>query len=432
MAELGDTLSGALWMGEVSVLLYVLYRCGLGLLSLRSSGPAGRGAGATTFLILVSAHDEDDVISKTVASLLRLDYPENRRSVLVVADDCRDRTEQAARAAGALVLTKPGPARGKGRVIQWALAQPEVSEASWDALVLFDADSKPAPDFLCVLDGAISRGWKAIQGRCESPNQGGWVERGHALNNSQRNRTWHQAREAAGFSAVLTGTGTCLTRDVLQAVPPAAKTLTEDLEYTALLTRAGIRAHYIHDTVVQIEQPHSLRSSVRQRLRWARGQILTALAHCPGLLWRAVRRRDISAFDTALYLALPSLTPLQAGLLIWIAGDALLPGIWPRARIGGLPEIPASLLLFVLAFSLLLPSLGLLAEHRRAGWRDWLAFGFLMASWLPIAAFAAMTTWVQTWHRTPHGSLRAAAIPPAELQRREIEEQPSISRESAP
>ena len=409
MANPGEALSALLWLGEFCTLVYVAYRCGLALLSLRPRNPAPLGHGSANFLILVAAHNEENVIAATVRNLNSLQYPPERRTVLVIADDCSDNTVLAARTAGAWVLVKPGPARGKGHVIQWALAQPAIRTADWEALILLDADSLPRPDFLLYMDGAVQDGADAVQGRSESVPQRGWVANGYAVNNSQRNRTWHLAREMAGFSAALTGTGVCLTRRLLESMPPITRTLTEDLEYSAQLTRAGIRVRYLHEALIRIEQPHNLKSSVQQRLRWARGQILTSLAHSPALLARALARADRSAFDMALYLALPSLTPFQAGMLVWGVGELLVPGIWPDARIAGLPAIPPWLLFAGLGLTAFVAFAGLTAEHRRVKPRDLAAFSLVMASWLPIAVYAAMTAWVRSWNRTPHGQAAAEA-----------------------
>jgi hypothetical protein len=62
----------------------------------------------------------------------------------------------------------------------------------------------------------------------------------------------------------------------------------------------------------------------------------------------------------------------------------------------------------------------MLVERRQTDWRDWLAFLALMVSWLPIAVYAAMTTWVKSWHRTPHGEPLAA--------RRDEDASPTIPR----
>jgi len=409
MPDLLSYLATVLWAAELAALAYVVYRGALGVLGLRGRRPLAPGRCETRFLVLLPARNEESVIGETVRHLQRLDYPADLRLVFVVADDCSDATASQAAAAGARVLRKPAPATTKGAVIQWALAHPEVAAAAWDALVIFDADSRPAPNFLKAMDAAIAAGERAVQSRSESHGQKGWVPTAYAVNTTQRNRTWHQAREMAGFSAALTGTGLCFTREVLKDLPPDTRTLTEDLEYGAKLTLAGIRVRYLHEAVTVIDQPPSLRASAGQRLRWARGQLRTALRYAPGLLARAATRRDLSAFDTALYLFLPSVVPFQAFLGLCGLASLLAGGGRPEPM-GGLPAVPFLAVAGVLGFSLFLPYLGLRAERARYAFRDWVAFLLLMLTWLPIAAFGAFTMWVEVWNRTP----RRRAAGPAE------------------
>src|SRR3954468_19991773 len=67
------------------------------------------------FDVVVPAHDEENGIGETIASLLSIDYPRSLFRVLVVADNCRDRTAERAEAAGAEVLVRQQPDhRGKG------------------------------------------------------------------------------------------------------------------------------------------------------------------------------------------------------------------------------------------------------------------------------------------------------------------------------
>jgi cellulose synthase/poly-beta-1,6-N-acetylglucosamine synthase-like glycosyltransferase len=268
-------------------------------------------------------------------------------------------------------------------------------------VIFFDADSRPVDSFLRLMDGALSRGDKAIQGRRESHGQKGWIPTAYAVNTALRNRLWHQAREAAGFSAALTGTGICLARNVLELVPAETHTLTEDLEYGVKLELAGIRARYVHAAATVIDQPPSLGASVGQRLRWARGQVLTSLAFGPSLLWHALRHRSFAALDYALYLALPSLVPLQAFLIAsWAL--TLLTGHGPLTGDPSLPEVAfygASLL--AMALSCVLTYVGLNAERHEYVLRDWIAFVLLMATWLPIAIYGALTSWAATWVTTP-------------------------------
>jgi cellulose synthase/poly-beta-1,6-N-acetylglucosamine synthase-like glycosyltransferase len=403
MSDLSATLYALLWLMEAAAVAYVAYRTGLGMLSIRKPRRLPEGKGDTRFLILIPAHNEGVVVGPTIDGIRAFDYPQEKVQIFVVADDCIDYTESIAKEHGATALVKPGPATGKGDVIQWALARPEIRNGDWDAMVIFDADSRPYADFLRRMEASLAAGAQVVQGRRESGEQHGWIPRGYAVNTTQRNRTWHQAREAAGFSGALTGAGICMIRAVLAEVPPTTTTLTEDLEYTAKLTQAGVRVHYQHDAVIRIEQPPTLAPSVRQRVRWARGQLRTFFAYGPGLLWRSLRDLDFSALDTALYIAMPSLVPLQAFLLLQVAGDLVF-GFWPRGSLGDSAGLPVWLLLVPLLGSMVLPYVALLQEKRKANLNDWVAFFMLMLSWMPVAFYAALTNWVQTWHRTPHGT----------------------------
>src|SRR6266545_2726631 len=215
----GYTLELVLHLGQFLAIAYILYRGCLGVLGLRTPKTPQPGDGKTKFLILVLAHNEQTVIADTVRCILGLDYAPERRWLVVVADDCTDATEAEALSAGALVLTKTEPSMSKGAAMSWALNHRSIESATWDAVVFFDADSRPVSNFLQLMDGALNRGDLAIQGRRESHGQKGWIPTAYAVNTALRNRLWHQAREAAGFSAALTGTGICLDRHFLSTVP---------------------------------------------------------------------------------------------------------------------------------------------------------------------------------------------------------------------
>ena len=67
------------------------------------------------FDVIVPAHDEEQNIAATVVSLLAVDYPRNRFRVVVVADNCTDKTAERAREAGADVIERvDATKRGKG------------------------------------------------------------------------------------------------------------------------------------------------------------------------------------------------------------------------------------------------------------------------------------------------------------------------------
>src|SRR5688572_11953837 len=151
MPEAAGVLGVLFWLAQVTALLYILYRCLLGVLSLRPHKHPAAGKYDTRFLVLIPAHNEAAVIDNTVTWFREMQYPAEKLQVVVVADACIDQTESLARAAGAQVLVKPAPASTKGNTIQWALARPEIAAMEWDAMVIFDADSRPWVDFLGLM-----------------------------------------------------------------------------------------------------------------------------------------------------------------------------------------------------------------------------------------------------------------------------------------
>src|SRR3954447_2039899 len=118
MPSATDVFILLVWLAEVVSVAYVAYRTALGLLSLRTPKPVAIGSGTNTFLIIIPSHNEESVIADTIASIQRVIYPDEKRLICVIADDCTDGTAQAARAAGAQVLEKSTPAIGKGETIQ--------------------------------------------------------------------------------------------------------------------------------------------------------------------------------------------------------------------------------------------------------------------------------------------------------------------------
>lgn len=103
----------------------------------------GNGAGRKPFIsVIIPAHNEEQFLPPTLEALQRQNYP--HYEVIVVANGCRDRTTEAARAFGAKVVELKqrglGPARNTG-----------AREARGDLLVFLDADTLLDPGALAVI-----------------------------------------------------------------------------------------------------------------------------------------------------------------------------------------------------------------------------------------------------------------------------------------
>jgi cellulose synthase/poly-beta-1,6-N-acetylglucosamine synthase-like glycosyltransferase len=127
-----------------AVALFGIYLLALALASLfgrpkpTSDGPEP----SHQIAVLVPAHDEEQLIGRCVESLLAQSYPHDLYRVIVIADNCSDRTADNAEAAGAEVIVRDEPnARGKGQALRWAMDRLLAAPNPPDAVVVVDADS---------------------------------------------------------------------------------------------------------------------------------------------------------------------------------------------------------------------------------------------------------------------------------------------------
>ena len=108
-----------------------------GLVAAPARAPIANNAGS--MVIVIPAHDEEAVIGATVKQVLA--QAESNSTVLVVADNCVDRTAEEARSAGAKVLVRNDPdRRGKGYAL--AAAADHLRGDAPDVVIVLDADCR--------------------------------------------------------------------------------------------------------------------------------------------------------------------------------------------------------------------------------------------------------------------------------------------------
>jgi glycosyltransferase involved in cell wall biosynthesis len=301
------------------------------------------------FDIVVPAHDEEAGIEATVASLLAVDYPAERRRVIVVADNCHDATAARARAAGATVLIRDEPARlGKGYALELAFqwiasddgggaADAAGATGAPGAVVVVDADTLVSPGLLRAFAAQFARGARAVQGEYGVRNvDDSWRTRLMGIALALFHGLRSLGRERLGWSAGLRGNGMAFRRTLLRDVPYRAYGLVEDVEYGLALGEAGVRVAYAPDAQVFGEMVAGERASRSQRRRWEEGRKTLARTVAPRLVWKALRRRDPVLLDLALDLLVPPLSTLVGvaglgfalalGRFVWLPAPHAYPG----------------------------------------------------------------------------------------------------------
>jgi hypothetical protein len=294
-------------------------------------------------VVLVPAHNEEDLVGRCVAGLLTQTLPRRQYRVVVIADNCSDATARVAIAAGAEVWVRTDPeATGKGAALAWAFRRTFSETDPPDAVVVVDADSKPDLDFLRALEAELSHGAEVVQADYVTPPETRTdVLRTLAI--CLFNRVRNRGRAALGLPVPLLGNGMLFNRRVAE-LGWNARSAVEDLEFSLLLRVAGVRPRFATRALVWGKLPERGGETV-QRLRWEGGRLHLARRFLPRLVREAAARRDGGLLDAAIDLAVPPLTVLA---LLEAAGVSVTA---PLALIGAI-GVPASVL-WALASALL-------------------------------------------------------------------------------
>ncbi|WP_125152415.1 glycosyltransferase family 2 protein [Clostridium rectalis] len=296
------------------------------------------------FALLVAAHNEETVISNIIESLQSLDYPKELYEIFVIADNCTDNTAKIARKCGANVFERNVPdKRGKGYALEWMFSNIFNMEGKYDSIAIFDADNLVSKNFLNEMNAKLCEGYKVVQGYIDSKNPNdSWITQSYSISFWTANRLFQLARANLGLSNQIGGTGFCMDTEILKQLGWGATCLTEDLEFTCKLVLNGHKVGWAHHAIVYDEKPLTLKQSWKQRKRWMQGFSDVASRFFFKLLKKAIKTRNFTTLDCALYTVQPFVTLLlgvsavltliqnnsRHGLNIFVINYLFAPAIW--------------------------------------------------------------------------------------------------------
>lgn len=380
----------------------------LGLIAVASAKRLDRQLGTgndarTRFAISVPAHNEEAVIASSVKSMKAMDYPEELFDIHVVADHCSDGTEVEALRAGAVVHSRDvGPRGGKGSALRYLFSR-ILNGGDYDAVVVFDADTRPSVDFLRVMEMRLISGEVAIQGRHEISNHHeGWYPALIWAMFMIDNRFQNQGRANLGWSAKHMGDSICFSTDILTKVG-WGRGLTEDYHLRQRLLLMGVKIAYEPRASGLGQAPVRLNIAAQQRARWLSGSLEANRENAKRLFVEGVRRREVALLDGAMQAYIPSYSTLS--LISVIAFSTQLLG----SMMGG-PSVPVHLMFawgIVILGLMGYPFLGLLLEG--APLKAYLAIllGPLFILWRSYLALKVrISGWSSHWVRTPHKEVK--------------------------
>ncbi|MDO8107042.1 glycosyltransferase family 2 protein [Isoptericola sp. b441] len=289
-------------------------------------------AGPVTVTVLIPAHDEEASLPGTIASLTGQSRPPER--ILVIADNCADRTVDVARAAGVEVLETVANAHKKAGALNQALRDLLPTQGDNDAVMVMDADTRLDDGFLetAVARLTADRALMAIGGLFYGDQGAGLL--GQFQRNEYR-RYSRDIRRRRGRVFVLTGTASVFRPGALRAVADArgsslpgvpgdvydTAALTEDNELTLALKSLGALMISPRECSVVTEMMPTWRALWNQRLRWQRGALenLAAYGLTPKTFryWAQQLGIGYGVVALATYVVLIAVTVLAVDSWVW-------------------------------------------------------------------------------------------------------------------
>jgi cellulose synthase/poly-beta-1,6-N-acetylglucosamine synthase-like glycosyltransferase len=282
----------SLYIGNAWMVILLGYNLYLSLFGFRREQKTyGDQPPKARFLILVPAHNEQDVIAGMVQNLNALSYPKELYDFYIIADNCTDHTARIAKELGAHVIvtqkeSKDSPT-GKPIALKKALeAIPGYAER-YDLLMIFDADNLMDANILQEVNSQYicEREPEIIQCYLGSKNRNGLVATFYYVTYTITNRFMNLSKYRNGWNVAVGGTGCAIRTSYLKARGGwPTMSLTEDFEMQIEVTLNGGRILWNHNVRIYDEKPTNLLASFRQRVRWSQGHWYVTLKNTPKML----------------------------------------------------------------------------------------------------------------------------------------------------
>lgn len=280
--------------------------------------PVPRWEGDMPFVtIMVPAHNEGKVITKTVESLLGLEYPHDRYEIIVINDNSSDNSgallaDIQAKHPGRnlIVLNTDAVTGGKGKSNALNLG---FAQSKGELIAIYDADNTPEKKALLYLVSEIMQDPKlgAVIGKFRTRNRDTNLLT-RFINVETLSFQWMaQAGRWKLFKlCTIPGTNFIMRREIVERIGGwDVKALAEDTEISFRIYMMGYKIKFQPKAATWEQEPQTVKVWFKQRTRWAKGNIYVIVKNIPLLFDRkaATVRFDILYFLSIYFLLLTSL-----------------------------------------------------------------------------------------------------------------------------
>lgn len=238
------------------------------------------------FAVIIPAYNEERTITSCIESVKEQKYPLDHIDIIVIADNCTDRTADLSRELGATCLERHNPQlRGKGHALNWAFHL--VPLDNYDAVVIIDADSVVDKDYFYYMNQHLEKGSLVIQAvnGVQNPAES-WLTKIYDIVKRMRVMIFYRPASMINRSCQLFGLGMCFHVSVIKRFYWPSFSIAEDLEFYAILVENNILPVFSERAIVRSTMERTLKDSYTQRVRWSSGKFKIVRSYGLRLLWR--------------------------------------------------------------------------------------------------------------------------------------------------
>lgn len=315
-----DLVLTMLAVGLLVPVLFFLVETVTSLWPLGARPPAFDSMSTPRVAVLVPAFNEEKILAATLISvgpqLQEDDY------LLVVADNCTDKTAAVAKQCGAMVVERNNDElKGKGYAISAGISY--LGDFEFDVLLIIDAD--------CLLkEGVVEQLSKAAmkyQGPVQSAylmkpsSTGALEEQILELSFFVKNYARPLGLKRLGLPCHLTGAGMAFPWSIVKDMTVGNGSIVEDLNLGIELALMRNPAQFFPWVTVTSEFPVTRDAQNSQRKRWVHGYLQTVLPSAPKLVMSGLGRMSWPLIGLALDLSI-----LPLALLFFLLGIGIFFG----------------------------------------------------------------------------------------------------------
>ncbi len=231
--------------------------------------------------IMVPAHNESIVIRKTVQALLKLDYPKDKYEIIVINDNSSDDSSEVLKKIQfnnpdrkLIVINTDNVSGGKGKSNALNIG---FSVSTGSVIAIYDADNTPEPNALTLLVENLMSDDKlgAVIGKFRTRNRNASLITRFVNIETLAYQCMNQAGRWFFFNlCTIPGTNFVVRRSIIERIGGwDTKALSEDTEISFRIYRMGYKIKLMPLAVTWEQEPQLLRIWLKQRTRWAKGNI---------------------------------------------------------------------------------------------------------------------------------------------------------------